>query len=133
MKLTYALIFVSVGLTTFICGVFALYLYYRFYKRYTEQVANAFEQLRQRQMIVLDDYYFFQQLGAPGFGYLVSLLAKILKGERYQIAKNRWIEPEASNVLRSLYDFTWIKKFYQLIWFIGFLLLVLLLLVIFKR
>lgn len=133
MKLTYALIFVSVGLTTFICGVFALYLYYRFYKRYTEQVTNAFEQLRQRQMIVLDDYYFFQQLGAPGFGYLVSLLAKILKGERYQIAKKRWIEPEASNVLLSLYDFTWIKKFYQLIWFIGFLLLVLLLLVIFKR
>lgn len=133
MKLTYALIYVSVGLATFICGVFALYLYYRFYKKYTEQVANAFDQLRQRQMISLDDYYFFQQLGAPGFGYRVSLLAKILKGERYQIAKNRWIEPEASKFLLSTYDFSWIKKFYQLIWFIGFLIVVLVFLVIFKR
>lgn len=76
--------------------MFALYGYYHFYKKYKKQVAGGFDQLRQRQMIVLDDYYFFQQPGAPGFGYLVSLLAKILKGERYQIAKNRWIEPKAS-------------------------------------
>lgn len=129
----YALIYVTVALATFAFGIIAIFLYYRFYKKYTAQVTKAFLELNQRNMICIDDYYFFKQLGAPGFGYCVSILAKVLKCERYQIAKNRWVEPEAGRLLISLYDFSWIKNFYQLIWFIGFLLMILVLLVIFKR
>lgn len=86
----------TVILLIWVSLIFALVVYYLFYRKHTAELASAFKMLNEHSLIHSDNYLFYEQLGAPGFGYLVSLLAKILKNERYQIAKNRWIEPKAS-------------------------------------
>lgn len=77
--------------------------------------------LNERSLIHSDNYLFYEQLGAPGFGYRVSIMAMIMKDKRFQLDKKSWIEPEAAELVKKKhYDFFWIRDFYQNIMLIGF-------------
>lgn len=64
-------------------------------------------------IIRFEDYYFYEQLGAAGFGYRVSIISMILKGKRISIDNKRWIEPDVGDLIRKHYDLSWIRGFYR--------------------
>ena len=109
----------TVILLIWVSLIFALVVYYLFYRKHTAELASAFKMLNEYSLIHSDNYLFYEQLGAPGFGYRVSIMALILKGKRFQLDKERWIEPEAAELIKKHYDFSWIRGFYRNIMLMG--------------
>ncbi|MDU6923826.1 hypothetical protein [Franconibacter helveticus] len=103
----------------FLCMIYSIVVYYLSYRKHTAELASAFKMLNEHSLIHSDNYLFYEQLGAPGFGYRVSIMALILKGKRFQLDKERWIEPEAAELIKKHYDFSWIRGFYRNIMLMG--------------
>jgi len=117
------LFFIFVGLAV------SLMIYFRFYRKYTKQLSDAFNLLQNERYLDVEDYLFYEQLGAPGFAYRVNLMRKILQGKPLKRSKERWLEPEAGKLMLSLYDFTWISKFHKVSYFVAVLMFALVILV----
>lgn len=75
--------------------------YYLSYRKHTAELASAFKMLNEHSLIHSDNYLFYEQLGAPGFGYRVSIMAMIMKDKRFQLDKKSWIEPEAAELVKK--------------------------------
>jgi len=106
IDLTFLLIMVS-------SWIYTLVVYYVYYRKYRAELAGVFQLLIDHSIIHFKDYYFYEQLGVPGFGYRVSIISMILKGRRIPIDNKRWIEPEAGELIRKHYDLSWIRGFYR--------------------
>ena len=109
------IILLCIFFSTFIGAAVTAYFYNRFYKKYDRQLREAFSLLQQKSLIKLEDYYFYEQMGMYGFGFRVSLVKIIMKGKAFQLEKNRWVTPEAKQVLVENFDWLWVKDFYRLI------------------
>jgi len=101
--------------STFIGAAVTAYFYHKFYKKYDKQLKEAFSLLQRKSLIKLEDYYFYEQMGMLGFGLRVSLIRMIIKRKTFQLEKNRWVTPEAKQVLVGNFDWLWVKDFYRLI------------------
>lgn len=106
IELTFLLIMVS-------SWIYTLIVYYVYYRKYRAELAGVFQLLIDHSIIHFEDYYFYEQLGVPGFGYRVSIISMILKGRRIPIDNKRWIEPEVGELIRKYYDLSWIRGFYR--------------------
>lgn len=113
-------LFIIISLSIFLGITICIINFYRFYKKYDEQVIDAFSFLHHRGIIRRADYQLYEQLGVSGFGFRVSLLAKILKGKRFQLEKQHWVEPDTASILKEKYDFSWVSNFYRMIFVLGF-------------
>jgi len=109
------IILLCIFFSTFIGAGVTAYFYNRFYKKYDRQLREAFSLLQQKALIKLEDYYFYEQMGMYGFGFRVSLIKIIMKGKAFQLEKNRWVTPEAKQVLIENFDWSWVKDFYKLL------------------
>lgn len=115
---------IAIALVILIGAAITAMIYYRFYSNYDGQVQAIFNLLQRNAFVRAEDYGFYEHLGIAGFGFRMSLLKKILKGQRFQIAKGRWIEPQAKELLLRNYDLTWVHTFYKLILVISFLFII---------
>ncbi len=114
-KSTIDIILVFLAYATFPGAGVTAYFYHKFYKKYDMQLKEAFSLLQQKSLIKLEDYYLYEQMGMLGFGLRVSLIRMIMKGRIFQLEKNRWVTPEAKQVLIENFDWSWMKDFYRLI------------------
>lgn len=114
-KLTIDIILVSLAFGALIGLAITAYFYNKFYRKYNAQLKEAFRLLQQKSLIKLEDYYFYEQIGMYGFGLRISLIKIIMKGKAFQLEKNRWVTPEAKQVLVENFDWLWAKDFYRLI------------------
>lgn len=108
----------------------SLIIYFRFYRKYSGQLSDAFNRLQKERYLDVEDYLFYEQLGAPGLAYRVNLMRKILQCKPLKRSKGRWLEPEAGKLMLSLYDFTWMSKFQKVSYFVAVLMFALVILVI---
>ncbi len=116
--------YIAIVCAIFIGAIITAVMYHRFYKKYDIQLRDVFCLLQRNAFVRAEDYGFYENLGIAGFGFRMSLLNKILKGQRFQIAKGRWIEPQAKELILRNFDVTWVHTFYKLILVISFLFII---------
>ncbi|ENZ8426852.1 TPA: hypothetical protein ACS28R_000043 [Klebsiella aerogenes] len=77
--------------------------------------------LRQNGFLDYQDYYLYEKLGLPGFGFRASLMAAILKKKKIKRKGGGWLKSGASQLVREYYDISWIQNFQRLTWLMLFL------------
>lgn len=95
--------------------------YYILYKKHDRELAGAFELLRRNGFLDYQDYYLYEKLGLPGFGFRASLMAAILKEKKIKRKGGGWLKSGASQLVREYYDISWLQNFQRLTWLMLFL------------
>lgn len=108
-----SILFTSIFLT--------IIFYYILYKKHDQELAGAFELLRQNGFLDYQDYYLYEKLGLPGFGFRASLMAAILKEKKIKRKGGGWLKSGASQLVREYYDISWLQNFQRLTWLMLFL------------
>lgn len=108
-----SILFTSIFLT--------IIFYYILYKKHDQELAGAFELLRRNGFLDYQDYYLYEKLGLPGFGFRASLMAAILKGKKIKRKGGGWLKSGASQLVREYYDISWLQNFQRLTWLMLFL------------
>ncbi len=108
-----SILFTSIFLT--------IIFYYILYKKHDQELAGAFELLRRNGFLDYQDYYLYEKLGLPGFGFRASLMAAILKEKKIKRKGGGWLKSGASQLVREYYDISWLQNFQRLTWLMLFL------------
>lgn len=108
-----SILFTSIFLT--------IIFYYILYKKHDRELAGAFELLRRNGFLDYQDYYLYEKLGLPGFGFRASLMAAILKEKKIKRKGGGWLKSGASQLVREYYDISWLQNFQRLTWLMLFL------------
>lgn len=53
----------------FVAVFVTLIIYHGYYKKHDQELAGAFELLRRNGFLDYQDYYLYEKLGLPGFGF----------------------------------------------------------------
>lgn len=123
-KMSIAIYYFISSSVLFVAILVTLIIYHGFYKKYDQELAGAFELLRQNGFLDYQDYYLYEQLGLPGFGFRASLMVVILKDKKIKRKGGGWLKPGASQLVREYYDISWLHNFQRLTWLMLFLFVV---------
>lgn len=92
----------------FIILVISFYIDYR--KKY-RQVNEIYSIFTNQQLLKKEDYQTWKNLGFWGFGFLTTILSRILQGKRVRLTECRWLEPQSCNEILSAFELSWVKSY----------------------
>ncbi|EOV8480592.1 hypothetical protein ACOSHH_000841 [Klebsiella aerogenes] len=120
-KMSIASYHLIISSVLFVAVFVTLIIYHGFYKKHDQELAGAFELLRQNGFLDYQDCYLYGKLGLPGFGFRTSLMAAILKKKKIKRKGGGWLKSGASQLVREYYGISWIQNFQRLTWLMLFL------------
>ncbi|EQA1676265.1 hypothetical protein O1F63_RS23205, partial [Enterobacter hormaechei] len=86
-------IYSAVIICLFIAFIGIVISFYIDYRKNYRQVNQIYAILTNQQLLKKEDYQTWQNLGFWGFGFLTTILSRVLQGKRVRLTECRWLEP----------------------------------------
>ena len=104
-------IYSAVIICLFIAFIGIVISFYIDYRKNYRQVNQIYAILTNQQLLKKEDYQTWQNLGFWGFGFLTTILSRVLQGKRVRLTECRWLEPQSCNKFFSDFDLSWVKSY----------------------
>ena len=123
--MSYSTLYIFFGLFVFL-GMGVIYFWQnRIYKKYDAESFAVFYSLYRKGFIDRDELMYYFQPGSLFFMHRAQFIIMLVKRKKIKRTKRRWMAPEASQYILSLYELSWVKTYRYLIWALLFFFLLL--------